>query len=244
MAGVDILASAFSGANAAFIADLYARWIADPASVDGSFAELFESLNDEARAVLTDASGASWAPRHFAVGEADAKPQKKVAAARSAGAGARAAADRPRARRHQGQPAGADADPHLSRARPPGSEARPARPAGEAAASGTRPETLRLHRCRHGPADLHRRRARPRNRDRAADRAGGSGNLLRPDRRRVHAHPGPRPEGLDPAPRRGRAVAHAFRRRRQEDDPAAPHRSRGAGGVLPAPLRRHQAFWS
>ena len=81
MAGVDILASAFSGANAAFIADLYARWIADPASVDGSFAELFESLNDEARAVLTDASGASWAPRHFAVGEAElAKPQKKIAA--------------------------------------------------------------------------------------------------------------------------------------------------------------------
>jgi 2-oxoglutarate dehydrogenase E1 component len=81
MAGVDILASAFSGANAAFIADLYARWIADPGSVDSSFSELFESLNDEARAVLTDASGASWAPRHFAVGEAEtAKPQKKATA--------------------------------------------------------------------------------------------------------------------------------------------------------------------
>jgi 2-oxoglutarate dehydrogenase E1 component len=65
MAGVDILASAFSGANAAFIADLYARWIADPASVDASFATLFESLNDESRAVLTDAQGASWAPRRL-----------------------------------------------------------------------------------------------------------------------------------------------------------------------------------
>ena len=63
MAGVDILATAFNGANASFIAEMYARWIADPASVDGSFATLFESLNDEARAVLTDASGASWAPR-------------------------------------------------------------------------------------------------------------------------------------------------------------------------------------
>jgi 2-oxoglutarate dehydrogenase E1 component len=82
MAGVDILATAFNGANAAFIADLYARWAADPASVDPSFSELFDSLNDEARAVLTDASGASWAPRSFAVGEPDAiKPaQKKVAA--------------------------------------------------------------------------------------------------------------------------------------------------------------------
>ena len=63
MAGMDILASAFSGANAAFLADLYARWATDPASVDPSFADLFAAMNDEARAVLEDASGASWAPR-------------------------------------------------------------------------------------------------------------------------------------------------------------------------------------
>ena len=63
MAGVDILATAMSGGNAAFIADLYARWVEKPDSVDASFAELFDALNDEARAVLTDASGASWAPR-------------------------------------------------------------------------------------------------------------------------------------------------------------------------------------
>jgi 2-oxoglutarate dehydrogenase E1 component len=63
MAGVDILASAMSGANAAFLADLYARWVEKPDSVDASFAELFAALNDEARAVLEDASGASWAPR-------------------------------------------------------------------------------------------------------------------------------------------------------------------------------------
>jgi 2-oxoglutarate dehydrogenase E1 component len=63
MAGMDILASAFSGANAAFLADLYARWATDPSSVDGSFADLFAAMNDEARAVLEDASGASWAPR-------------------------------------------------------------------------------------------------------------------------------------------------------------------------------------
>ncbi|NOG70202.1 2-oxoglutarate dehydrogenase E1 component [Roseicella sp. DB1501] len=63
MAGVDILASAMTGANAAFLADLYARWVEKPDSVDPSFAELFSALNDDARAVLTDASGASWAPR-------------------------------------------------------------------------------------------------------------------------------------------------------------------------------------
>ena len=63
MAGMDILASAFSGANAAFLADLYARWVGNPSSVDASFADLFAAMNDEARAVLEDASGASWAPR-------------------------------------------------------------------------------------------------------------------------------------------------------------------------------------
>ncbi len=63
MPGVDMFATALNGANAAFIADLYARWVEAPGSVDASFAELFASLNDEARAVLTDAVGASWAPR-------------------------------------------------------------------------------------------------------------------------------------------------------------------------------------
>ncbi|MFL5254284.1 MAG: 2-oxoglutarate dehydrogenase E1 component [Rhodopila sp.] len=63
MAGMDILASAFNGANAAFLADLYARWAVNPSSVDPSFADLFAAMNDEARAVLEDASGASWAPR-------------------------------------------------------------------------------------------------------------------------------------------------------------------------------------
>ena len=78
MAGVDILATAFSGANASFIAEMYARWIADPQSVDPSFATLFESLNDEARAVLMDASGASWAPRR-AEPRADAAPAPAAA---------------------------------------------------------------------------------------------------------------------------------------------------------------------
>jgi 2-oxoglutarate dehydrogenase E1 component len=67
MAGVDVLATAFNGGNAAFIADMYARWVANPAAVDQSFSELFSALNDESRAVLTDAVGASWAPRQFAL---------------------------------------------------------------------------------------------------------------------------------------------------------------------------------
>src|SRR5271154_2987074 len=74
MAGVDILASAFSGANAAFLGEQYARWAANPASVDPTFSELFSALNDDARAVLEDATGASWAPHRPAL-EADQPPR-------------------------------------------------------------------------------------------------------------------------------------------------------------------------
>ncbi len=69
MPGVDMFATALNGGNAAFIADLYARWTASPGSVDPSFAELFASLNDESRSVLTDALGASWAPRPSSLSE-------------------------------------------------------------------------------------------------------------------------------------------------------------------------------
>ena len=80
MPGVDALASVLNGANAPYMADLYARWVNDPGSVDPSFGELFAVLNDEARGVLEDASGASWAPRRFEIGEAEpAKPAKATA---------------------------------------------------------------------------------------------------------------------------------------------------------------------
>ena len=80
MPGIDLLASAFNGANLAFIADLYARWAQNPGSVDSSFAELFAALNDESRAVLEDASGASWAPRSYSVAEPEEAPRKDAKA--------------------------------------------------------------------------------------------------------------------------------------------------------------------
>jgi len=81
MAGVDVLATAMTGANAAYLADLYARWTEKPDSVDASMAELFAALNDEARAVLTDATGASWAPRvRGAFGPEPEKPAAKPGA--------------------------------------------------------------------------------------------------------------------------------------------------------------------
>ncbi len=74
MAGVDILATAFSGGNAAYLADLHARWVEDPAAVDASFVDLFAALDEEAVAITQDAAGASWAPRRFEVEPADARP--------------------------------------------------------------------------------------------------------------------------------------------------------------------------
>jgi 2-oxoglutarate dehydrogenase E1 component len=62
MAGVDVLTTAMNGANAQFISQLYAKWVNSPNAVDPDFAALFAALNDEAKAVLTDAVGASWAP--------------------------------------------------------------------------------------------------------------------------------------------------------------------------------------
>ena len=80
MAGVDILATALNGGNASFIAEMYARWVEDPSRVDSSFAELFGAMNDETRAILTDASGASWAPRLRSAEVADAAeaPKRRV----------------------------------------------------------------------------------------------------------------------------------------------------------------------
>jgi 2-oxoglutarate dehydrogenase E1 component len=66
MAGVDVIATAMNGANAQFIAQLYAKWVSAPDSVDADFASLFAALDDEAKSVLTDATGASWAPRPVA----------------------------------------------------------------------------------------------------------------------------------------------------------------------------------
>ncbi len=81
MPGVDVLASAISGANAAFLADQYARWVREPGSVEASFAELFAALDEESVSVLTDAQGASWAPRTFTVAEPEpaGKPPAKGA---------------------------------------------------------------------------------------------------------------------------------------------------------------------
>ena len=54
------LTSFLYGANAAYIEDLYARYEADPASVDAQWQSFFQSLKDDPASVTKSAKGASW----------------------------------------------------------------------------------------------------------------------------------------------------------------------------------------
>ena len=166
MAGVDILASAFSGANAAFLGEQYARWAADPGSVDPTLRRAVQ------RAERRRARGAGGRHRRL-LGAAPSglRGRGRPAVAEPAAAGAGAAVRRADPRRHHRLAARADADPLLPRARPSRGAARSARPASPAAACRARPALLRLHRRRPRQADLHRQRAGPRNRHAARDHA-------------------------------------------------------------------------
>ena len=52
--------SFLTGANAAYIEDLYARYESDPASVDADWQRFFGGLNDDPASVSKSAKGASW----------------------------------------------------------------------------------------------------------------------------------------------------------------------------------------
>jgi 2-oxoglutarate dehydrogenase E1 component len=54
------LTSFLYGGNAAYIEDLYARYEADPASVDAEWRDFFQSLKDDPASVTKSAQGASW----------------------------------------------------------------------------------------------------------------------------------------------------------------------------------------
>ena len=54
------LSSFLYGGNAAYIEDLYARYEADPNSVDAEWRDFFGSLKDNAADVAKSARGASW----------------------------------------------------------------------------------------------------------------------------------------------------------------------------------------
>lgn len=51
-----------TGANALYVAELYARYNDNPSQVDSSWADYFGALDDEEREILVDLKGATWAP--------------------------------------------------------------------------------------------------------------------------------------------------------------------------------------
>ena len=84
------LASILSGANAAFISDLYARYLRDPRTVDPSWVEFFAGLPEEAAAASAAVKGPSWAPKNgHANGEAAVKANGAAVAVADVTAAAR-----------------------------------------------------------------------------------------------------------------------------------------------------------
>jgi 2-oxoglutarate dehydrogenase E1 component len=57
------ISSFLAGTNAAFVEELYARFLIDSNAVDPTWREFFASLKDEAPNVAKQLEGASWAPR-------------------------------------------------------------------------------------------------------------------------------------------------------------------------------------
>ena len=79
------LEAILSGANAPFLAELYARYMENPASVDQSWREIFDQVGDENGAIFDEVKGPSWAPRGVQIiGAVDPEEEaaKKAAAAK------------------------------------------------------------------------------------------------------------------------------------------------------------------
>jgi 2-oxoglutarate dehydrogenase E1 component len=70
--------SFLNGANATFVAELYSKYLERPESVDPEWGDFFGSLHDDARALLEDLKGASWAPRGSQVMAAETAPAAMV----------------------------------------------------------------------------------------------------------------------------------------------------------------------
>ena len=54
--------SFLAGTNAEFINDIYADYIADPASLPASWKIFFDGLSDDQKLVFEDLKGPSWSP--------------------------------------------------------------------------------------------------------------------------------------------------------------------------------------
>ena len=137
--------------------------------------------------------------------------------------------------------AGACADPHqhVPGARP---SHRPPRSPGRRTARApprARPAPLRPDHLGPAPPVRGRRAGRQGHGHPGRDPAHAARRLLPDAGHRVHAHPGPRAEALDPTARRG--GVHRPRARRTAPHPRSAECRRGLRAVPPFPLRRAEA---
>ncbi len=246
MPGVDVLASAITGANAAFLADLYARWVRDPGSVDASFGDLFAALNDEARGgadrrlrrVLGAAplhGGRAGAGGGTAKGKAGAKAATATEAAPAAvgRAGRAAALDSLRALmlirgyRVRGH-LEAQLDPLGLQVPKPHPELDPATYGFAQADSTARSSSTACWAARRRPCARSSRSC-------AAAYCGPIGVEF------MHIQD-PEQKAWLQKPHRGRALGAAIDAATKPHHPAAADRGGGLRGVLPEALRRHQAL--
>jgi len=94
MAGLLDRTSFLASANSTFIAELYARYLEKPGSVDPEWKAFFEELADDAPEALKDLRGASWSPRSTSViGTPTAAEVMKTNGAPANGAAAPAISD-------------------------------------------------------------------------------------------------------------------------------------------------------
>jgi 2-oxoglutarate dehydrogenase E1 component len=73
--------SFLTGANSAFIAELYEHYLTDPQGIDQSWRSFFDEMKDDAVSVQTEVKGPSWqkiAKRIIGSGAPDAVPAKKA----------------------------------------------------------------------------------------------------------------------------------------------------------------------
>ena len=64
---MSVEASFLTGANAAFVAELYDRYLSNPSSVDPSWSKFFDEMGDDGAAIASEVGGPSWAEDGTAV---------------------------------------------------------------------------------------------------------------------------------------------------------------------------------
>ena len=251
------LTSFLHGANVAYIEEMHGRYQENPGSVSEQWRSFFAAMQDDPKYATAQAEGPSWS-RPAIAAERSGNTELVAALTNDWGSIEKEVSHQDRAgqppgrherlgRGHTARHAGLDprlhADPRLPHPRPSRRRSRSARAGRAQGASRAQARDLRLHRRRHGPADLPRSGARPRSRDHARDHQDPETHVLQPDRLRVHAHHLAAAARLGAKAHRGPAQRGALHAGRAPRHPQQADRGRELREVLRYQVHRHQALW-